>query len=107
MQPSLLPSKHAGLPAFGAYLATVKLVPVFLLLLAIIGCSTVPPESQLAANEKLCYVCAYNNDLACLNIKPTSHTPTADYEGHTYYFCSETCHRDFLKNPARYAKLRH
>lgn len=28
---------------------------------------------------------------------------TADYEGKTYYFCSEPCHDAFVANPSEYA----
>jgi len=85
------------------------LVIFVLLFLGAVGCATpnTPPEAQLSANEKICYVCAYDNDLACLHVKATDKTPTAEFEGHTYYFCSEHCRDDFLKKPSRYAKLRH
>lgn len=27
-----------------------------------------------------------------------------EYQGETYYFCSDSCYQEFKKNPARYAK---
>ncbi len=29
---------------------------------------------------------------------------TAEYEGHTYYFCSRSCRDQFLQNPQAYAQ---
>ena len=31
-------------------------------------------------------------------------TPSAEYQGKTYYFCSEAEKQQFLKNPERYAQ---
>jgi YHS domain-containing protein len=31
-------------------------------------------------------------------------TPTTDYQGQTYYFCSAACKEAFDKEPAKYAK---
>jgi hypothetical protein len=55
-----------------------------------------------AAVTARCPVCAHNADLACLDVKVTPETPHAEYQGVTYYFCSEDCHRAFVKNPAKY-----
>ncbi|MES1210941.1 MAG: YHS domain-containing protein [Acidobacteriota bacterium] len=30
-------------------------------------------------------------------------TPQAEYRGKTYYFCSEECREEFLRNPGKYA----
>ncbi|TAL47009.1 YHS domain-containing protein [archaeon] len=29
---------------------------------------------------------------------------TAEYNGETYYFCSDTCQEEFMKNPKKYIK---
>ena len=52
-----------------------------------------------------CLVCKYNADLACLDVDVDSTTPTYDYNGRTYYFCSKECHDEFVKNPTRYTPL--
>lgn len=49
-----------------------------------------------------CLVCKKNGDLACVCVKVTDRTPRCEIGGATYYFCSEDCKRDFLKEPAKY-----
>lgn len=49
-----------------------------------------------------CLVCKKNGDLACVCVKITDATPRCELDGVTYYFCSEDCRRDFLKEPGRY-----
>lgn len=50
-----------------------------------------------------CPVCDENADLACVDVRVDDKTPHAEYRGRTYYFCSEECRGEFLKNPAKYA----
>ena len=50
-----------------------------------------------------CLVCKKNADLACVNVVVDEKTPKAEYQGKTYYFCSEECRDNFLKNPGKYA----
>ena len=49
-----------------------------------------------------CLVCRRNGDLACVCVRIEPDTPRCEHGGATYYFCSEDCKRDFLKDPARY-----
>lgn len=42
-----------------------------------------------------------------MRINRTSAAATADYEGHTYYFCVEQCRQKFLTEPGRYITGRH
>ena len=51
-----------------------------------------------------CLVCKENADLACVDVKVKGDTPRAEYDGKTYYFCSDDCRREFLKHPAKYVK---
>jgi Cu+-exporting ATPase len=38
-----------------------------------------------------------------MRIDPDDAVATADYQGTTYYFCSEACHEAFVANPGLYA----
>lgn len=40
-----------------------------------------------------------------MEIDEDSAAATADYEGTTYYFCSQGCRRRFEEDPARYASV--
>jgi len=51
-----------------------------------------------------CPCCVPNGDLACIDVVVEPTTPSWEYEGKTYYFCSEDCLNAFVKNPLRYAK---
>ena len=67
------------------------------------GCATpVKDASQASGPTETCHVCRYNNDLACVCVKVKDSTPRTDYQGTTYYFCSDTCQTAFLKNPPKY-----
>jgi YHS domain-containing protein len=73
-------------------------------LLVVAGCdrkgtSTPPattsaPATQAAAKVR-CVMCVDHEFVA----KPT--TPTAEYKGRTYYFCSDYCKTEFGKDPAK------
>jgi YHS domain-containing protein len=79
------------------------ILPILFLTFAAIfasGCSSVPAPGD--GHSAICNVCRYNNDLGCLHVTVTDDTPSAVYEGRTYYFCSEDCQKAFLKNPKRY-----
>ena len=49
-----------------------------------------------------CPVCKAEGDLACLQVKIRPDTPRLEYQGRTYWFCSEACREDFAKHPERY-----
>jgi YHS domain-containing protein len=38
-----------------------------------------------------------------MRIDPDDAVGTADYQGTTYYFCSEACHEAFVADPGSYA----
>ncbi|MGO1592097.1 heavy metal translocating P-type ATPase [Ancrocorticia sp.] len=42
-----------------------------------------------------------------MTINPEDAAATEEYEGRTYYFCSDGCHGKFLANPAEYARSTH
>ena len=74
-----------------------------LLIVLITGCAT--DQSELAHTTgptDTCYVCKYNNDLACVCVKVKDTTPKTEYAGHTYYFCSDDCRKAFEKKPVKY-----
>ena len=66
------------------------------------GCATPPNQGSATAATATCEVCRYNNDLACVCVKLKDSTPHADYEGQTYYFCSDDCRKAFLNKPKKY-----
>jgi YHS domain-containing protein len=74
-----------------------------LLAALVTGCATHYSEpAQDAGPIGTCYVCQYNNDLACVCVKLKDTTPRTEFAGQTFYFCSQDCRTAFLKNPARY-----
>jgi len=73
------------------------------LLAGLAGCVTSPHAAGLNGDPgAICHVCRYNNDLACVCVKVDEKTPRAEYQGKTYYFCSDDCRTAFLKNTAKY-----
>ena len=75
-----------------------------LLAIGLSGCASSTPEPQkLSANQDTCWVCVHERDLACMKVDVDSKTPTVEYNGKTYHFCSEDCKKEFLANPAKYA----
>jgi Cu+-exporting ATPase len=36
-------------------------------------------------------------------IDPAMASASAEYEGHTFYFCSQSCHDSFVAEPEKYA----
>ncbi|HKQ36829.1 MAG TPA: YHS domain-containing protein [Verrucomicrobiae bacterium] len=67
------------------------------------GCATNSQPTASGGQTGRCEVCRYNNDLACVEFRMKQTTPTAEYGGETYCFCSKTCQAAFEKNPAKYA----
>ena len=42
-------------------------------------------------------------DVVCgMEIESERAAATADYEGTTYFFCSESCHQAFLRDPSSF-----
>lgn len=68
----------------------------------IAGCATPSADSVQTGPVATCYVCKYNNDLACVNLDIKDSTPRTEKQGKTYYFCSQDCRDAFLKNPQKY-----
>jgi YHS domain-containing protein len=77
-------------------------LPAVFLLALLAGCAAQRPQDTRPMAE--CPVCRENADLACLNVRVDDQTPHAEYRGVTYYFCSEDCRKDFVKNPAKYVR---
>jgi len=55
-----------------------------------------------ASQHAECLVCKHEGDLACVDVKVRDDTPRTSYRGTTYYFCSESCRKEFEKDPERY-----
>ena len=68
----------------------------------IVGCATQSKEATQSGPVATCYVCRYNNDLSCVNIRVKDGTPRTEYHGRDYFFCSEDCRDAFLKKPEKY-----
>lgn len=67
------------------------------------GCATSSNDAaQSSGQTETCHVCRYNNDLACVCVRVRENTPSAEYQGRTFYFCSDDCRTAFLKKPEKY-----
>ena len=64
-------------------------------------CSEERAEASRGPSE-ICHACRYNNDLDCVCVKVKDTTPKTEYQGVTYYFCSEDCRAAFARNAAKY-----
>ena len=63
------------------------------------GCVALPPFPKEQAAAQQCPVCRHHRDFGCLVVEKTPRTPSAEYRGHRYWFCSESCRKDFQKAP--------
>jgi YHS domain-containing protein len=82
---------------------------VFLLSLLVAGCASNERGTDTALSGKPhaeCLVCKANADLACVDIEVEPDTPTYEYNGTTYYFCSTECRDKFAKEPQKYVNHR-
>lgn len=75
------------------------------LVIALSGCATIPARDP-ASGFANCPVCEYNADLACVRVAVRADTPRADWNGTTWYFCSEECRAAFLSDPNRFRPSR-
>jgi Cu+-exporting ATPase len=72
-------------------------------LLAAGACTTPPPEAGASqAQHAQCPVCKSEGDLACVDVTVRADTPRTQFRGQTYYFCSDQCRTEFMKDPERY-----
>ncbi|MFN7973329.1 MAG: YHS domain-containing protein [Acidobacteriota bacterium] len=60
--------------------------------------------TETGAAHAKCQTCAFYRDLACIDVDVDAATPRLDYQGKTYYFCSEQCKTQFQKDPEKYVK---
>jgi YHS domain-containing protein len=72
------------------------------------GCASSSTQPIAASNNPQqqhdeCLVCKMNVDLACVDVAVDKDTPTYNYLGRTYHFCSTDCRDKFAKDPAKYA----
>lgn len=70
--------------------------------LLVTACAPLPPVPPANAAKQQCLVCRHNRDFGCLEISKSPSTPQAMHEGRTYWFCDDSCRRDFMKSPDRY-----
>ncbi|HEY7089185.1 MAG TPA: YHS domain-containing protein [Tepidisphaeraceae bacterium] len=79
----------------------------YVLLLAVVatGCTSAQPPATLNGKPcAQCLVCKKNADLACVDVEVDANTPKYEYNGQTYYFCSDDCRDKFIKDPSQYVK---
>jgi hypothetical protein len=77
------------------------LAAAFACVLLVAGCASVP-EPDPASGCANCPVCAHQADLACVCVKVGADTPRCEWNGRTFYFCSEECRKAFLSDPRRF-----
>jgi YHS domain-containing protein len=89
-------------------LRVIATIALFSFVTIFAGCAANPqadtrsaPATKPACAE--CLVCKKNFDLACVDVDVDATTPRTEYNGKTYYFCSDDCKQEFLKNPSKYA----
>jgi YHS domain-containing protein len=77
------------------------------------GCSSNATKQPVMASSTAntashaeCAVCKANADLACVDVTVDDQTPRCDYNGKTYYFCSNSCRDEFAKDPAKYVSAK-
>ena len=78
-----------------------------LILLALASASpacSAPRTHQLAPGHAECVVCASEGDLACLDVKIAADTPRTEWNGRSFYFCSDECRQRFEREPQRFTK---
>lgn len=73
------------------------------LAICLAGCASNQTASKDGKPCAECLVCEHNADLACVNVEVTADTPRTEYNGKTYYFCSDDCKAAFEKSPQKYA----
>lgn len=75
--------------------------------------AAVAPQVAVAAQKTptvkegcaaLCPVCSHYKDGSCQEVKVGGSTPQAEYAGKTYYFCSPSCKKSFLRKPKKFVK---
>jgi hypothetical protein len=80
----------------------MKRILLALLVSLSIGCaSTAAPDDRQLAQ---CPVCAYYNDLGCIDVRVDARTPCCDWSGTHYCFCSDRCKKRFEKEPTKFAR---
>jgi YHS domain-containing protein len=68
------------------------------------GCASSSSASRDGRRTSECPVCRCNNDLGCLIVRIDQTTPRSDWQGTTYYFCSQDCKAAFDRAPGQYVK---
>jgi YHS domain-containing protein len=82
-------------------LPTCVAAALVLAALLLSACASVPDRDP-ASGCANCPVCLHNADLGCVCVKVEADTPRAEWNGKTWYFCSEECKRAFLSDPKRF-----
>ena len=61
--------------------------------------STSPPSTQVAALKANCVICVDHE------LDVDASTASTEYNGKTYYFCSDYCKTEFGKDPEKYLAI--
>ncbi|MCE9582577.1 MAG: YHS domain-containing protein [Planctomycetes bacterium] len=84
----------------GSPLKTLRLLSLAALLFAA-GCASTQRHDGPTAE---CPVCVCNHDEECRVVDIKTDTPQTEWDGRTWYFCSDECREAFRKEPEKYAK---
>lgn len=68
------------------------------------GCAAPAAPAPQGARHADCLVCVYNADLACIDVDVDDQTPTAEFAGQRFYFCSDECGREFDQHPQKFVR---
>lgn len=56
-----------------------------------------------ARPHAMCNVCRCEGDLACVDVRVDENTPSLEWHGDKYYFCSSECRCRFQEHPETFA----
>lgn len=71
------------------------------------ACRSNDPKDPTPRKTAPCAVCSAEGDMACMQVTIEPDTPTVTVDGKRYYFCSDECLQEFLKDPERYEDSGH
>lgn len=66
------------------------------------GCATTRHRDAHPIAEDV--VCLYEGDLGCVKVRVEENTPRTAYDGRVFFFCSERCREEFLKDPEKFIR---
>ena len=80
----------------------MRILPTLCICLLVFACTSAPSRPP-APGHACCPVCECEGDLACVDVTVHGDTPTVEFGGRKFYFCSDECRCRFERAPQRYA----